>query len=582
MLTQKFRKLVVGGDPDLYPLQVGLFLQTRTAILLVLLFFCVFCVVVLWVALRRVEKKAHVLLVYFAGATSILIALCIKKASMSRTSLEGGASISPPSTAKPSLREEFNTAVSSDYVGRSISSFLHKQHLLPASHEIEESKKDVQNTTDTEPRAPVSLQPASESANTDIHRSLLEDIEKKIEYKEKVYERFEALKRGMGTERSHVVAELRALKSSYLLFSKSMKHMKEKFLSSGVSLDLYMREVEELEKEVLKRFMFPGDEVVKSDMTAPGKADDEPTEASNTTFADSPPSYSQKTAGSALESGGSQYNSLSSIRFKLSTIEFYLVLQGIVSIVLIMVVLLGFDEYVSVFRLVLILMLLADIFVGIYILRDGLTLDAECMRRSMGGCRQNMQIIERVVGMLNADKETGGDPQSVVEKVFESISSRASEDAQKIQEYLGNYISSEADIKVLVVANLVDRLKAIEANSKEFVPRTQDREMFWAGVQSMSKRLRNIKHLLGSRKTLEMLRIYKKLSQVEYSFKNAAENVTNIVGSLAGIEPRDTDAPVDLGCKASITAICYSRDQHDDLSSTLVLLPGLCALSLLL
>eukprot|EP00866_Antonospora_locustae_P001376 jgi/Antlo1/1376/1219 len=412
--------------------------------------------------------------------------------------------------------------------------------------------------------------------------SFFREIQEQIQNKKLVDSQLGKIKKSIQIARSHVVGLIEKFRKDYRVFCALSQGISDKLLSKlGISTDLYAYELDELEEEVIKKYTLYEDRdhrnrgEERSNVKNKNAAGSRPDNSSITQTTNSQVLGVLKGIKDAKEriiEDKDRHQSFGLIKRKLEAIEFYLTLEGAVSLILILMVLAEMYEYVAMLRFVLIIALLINIYTGIFILADGKTLETHCQRRMLEGCKQGTHEVNDIVQLLNRNARLENQVD-VINDAFYKISSDAKQQIMVIKKYLVNSLNSRADVKILVFETFIDKLKSVEESFNDVSEGNTDKVAFYNTVDAMQRDLENIKSFAKSMNIAKILDVYQRLFQVEFFFNGESQRVSERIKSIVDADTNDLGRSEIQKCIDFIEGTCNAQKEHDILSFILVLFP---------
>lgn len=466
-----------------------------------------------------------------------------------------------------------------------------KKYSVNPGYKGHRSSMRVQGLKDTAGTDNKDNRTAEKSESAKNKNDFLREIQGQIQNKKRVDSQLDKFKKSIQIARAHVSGLIDNFRKDYRVFCVLSRSISDKLLSRlGISTDLYAYELEELEEEVLKKYTLHEEKSRRSNGTE--KSGGKNRKASGTQSENLSPTQTTnsqvlgilkrvKDAKERLIEDRDRPQSFNLIKWKLQAVEFYLTIEGIISLILILMVLVEMYEYVAMLRFVLILALLFNIYIGMFILADGKTLEIHCQRRMLEGCKQGTHEVNKIVQLLNQNARLEHQVD-VIHEEFSKISSDAKQQILAIRKYLVNSLNSRVDVKILVFETFIDKLKSIEERFDEVSEGTVDKVAFYNTVDAMKRDLENIKAFTRSMNVAKILDVYQRLFQVDFFFSVESQRVSEKIKSIIDAETDDLGKNKRQKCIDFIKGTCNSQKEHDSLSFVLVFLPILFTVLLFL
>lgn len=432
---------------------------------------------------------------------------------------------------------------------------------------------------------------AEKDKSAENKNEFLREVQEQIQNKKRVDSELEKFRKSIQIARAHAAGLIENLRKDYRVFCVLSQSISDRLLSRlGISTDLYAYELDDLEDEVLKKYTLHEEQARRSSRAegAGGrsrKAAGSPPENASTTQATNSQVLSVlkgiRNAKERRTEDRDRHQGLGLIKWRLQAIELYLTLEGVVGLIFILMVLAEMYECVSVLRFVLIVALLVNMYIGIFILADGRTLETHCRRRMLEGCKQGTHEVNEIVQLLNQNARLEHQVD-VINEEFSRVSSDAKQQIQVVRKYLVNSLSSRADVKILVFETFIDKLKSIEENFGEVSEGNTDKVAFYRTVDAMKRDLENIKAFMKSMNVAKILDVYQRLFQVEFFFGSESKRVSERIKSIVDADTDNLGRTERQKCIDFIEGTCSAQKEHDSLSFMLVFFPIIFVVLLLL
>ncbi|TBU06169.1 hypothetical protein CWI36_0501p0010 [Hamiltosporidium magnivora] len=432
-----------------------------------------------------------------------------------------------------------------------------------------------------------------------------EKIEKNIEFKRNTDLELYKYKTDLEKRKSETEYDVYLFEKEFENFTKESKKIEKELISIDISLDLYIYEMTEMKNEIYKNFGFLGNEkkiVTKNEIEPKSgnetQSTDEPTKSNKIveynlkkeTLSDLPmndpdvnPLLGFNSFLSSIKSKMEDYSEKTSKKENNSVDDFYfymesyLVVQGICVFLIFILTICQFYDLIFIFKIILIIFLIGDIFFGIPTLIYSQVISKDIETKNIPQCKEDFNFkIDGLVALLESNLGVkNSDPSKQVEFIqnqFKSIADYEKKVAANIETFIQSSLDNKSLQKINVFDNLLRKFKFIESDFDTLMDNKVDKNVYYDIIFKLKRYLEKIKNNIFSLEKSKALELYKNVSQLEYFFRTESEDVDVNVQNFIKSEAEEMKKNKQSDCKDVTKKLKSTKEKSDELSFSLLFL----------
>ncbi|KAM0688664.1 hypothetical protein COBT_000065 [Conglomerata obtusa] len=261
----------------------------------------------------------------------------------------------------------------------------------------------------------------------------------------------------------------------------------------------------------------------------------------------------------------------------LKRMQYYMIAQGLTAFFILLLILWHRNIFIKVFKLILILSIVANILIGLVIMIYAEVLEKKCKTKQLNVCDQNSNVIAgdliaEINVQLDITEPNKINKIEVIKQEYKNIANNYEQKRQEFKDYIVKNSNSKLPEKIELFKDMSRKIKFIEKDFNEIMKHKVEKKVYFQNLAEMNIYLNKLQTSIEAIDLGKALEIYSEMTEQRYFFDDEFQSFDDRMNYFIADDAKKIKQKNEDICKKSVETVCQISKNFDVIYFSLLIL----------